>query len=533
MVPRSRSNESSSSKVPWTKRIPWMSCCQTSSRNGVLACSLTASWTTSAKSSFSQSRRAKPTSEKPGGSRPRFARSYTAGMSFFRDKSPVTPKMTRPDGPAIRGSRRSAGSRSGLLLDKGSALRWGEALKLRLGRLEQVVPGRLELLDALVLQELYNLVVRDPELLDGVEFRTGLLVRTGDRVAADLTLLLGGEQGRLRHGVHRVRRDQFLDVHGLLVRRVLDAGRGPQRALLVRAGVLQLRPAVAREDLLVRLVGEARVRDAGLAAGGLGLVGAERVDALVDLGVHTGHEEGRHGVDLRQVETPLLGLLQARHEGLHDLAVALEREDQRDVDADPEADHVGDRRDAGAGGRDLDEGVGAVHQPGELLGLGDRRVLVVRQARVDLDRHAAVLAAGGVEDRAQDVGRVPDVRRGDHADGLFDRDLAGGEVGQLLVVAVALGDRLLEDRRVGGDAHDVLLVDQLGEVAGRDPLARQVVQPDRHAFLAEALECVCHGITSPTVVCERQRWAAARDSRAFAATFSPVKPNSWKRTLPS
>ena len=38
--------------------------------------------------------------------------------------------------------------------------------------------------------------------------------------------------------------------------------------------------------------------------------------------------------------------------------------------------------------------------------------------------------------------------------------VAGGEVGELLVVAVALGDRLLEDRRVGGDAHDVLLVEQ-------------------------------------------------------------------------
>src|SRR5690606_27230508 len=51
---------------------------------------------------------------KPGGSRPRLARSYTAGMSFLRARSPVTPKMTSPQGPAIRGRRRSRGSRSGL-----------------------------------------------------------------------------------------------------------------------------------------------------------------------------------------------------------------------------------------------------------------------------------------------------------------------------------------------------------------------------------------------------------------------------------
>ncbi|CPU64687.1 Uncharacterised protein [Mycobacteroides abscessus] len=45
------------------------------SRNGVRACSLTASCTTCAKSWSSQSRRAKPVSAKPGGSRPRLARS--------------------------------------------------------------------------------------------------------------------------------------------------------------------------------------------------------------------------------------------------------------------------------------------------------------------------------------------------------------------------------------------------------------------------------------------------------------------------
>ena len=37
-----------------------------------------------------------------------------AGISFLRARSPVTPKMTRPHGPAICGSRRSCGSRSGL-----------------------------------------------------------------------------------------------------------------------------------------------------------------------------------------------------------------------------------------------------------------------------------------------------------------------------------------------------------------------------------------------------------------------------------
>src|SRR5437762_12465379 len=45
---------------------------------------------------------------------PRLARSYTAGMSFLRARSPVTPKITRAHGSGIRGRRRSCGSRSGL-----------------------------------------------------------------------------------------------------------------------------------------------------------------------------------------------------------------------------------------------------------------------------------------------------------------------------------------------------------------------------------------------------------------------------------
>src|SRR5215475_6656564 len=39
-----------------------------------------------------------------------------AGMSFFLARSPVTPKMTRAQGSGMRGSRRSCGSRSGLLM---------------------------------------------------------------------------------------------------------------------------------------------------------------------------------------------------------------------------------------------------------------------------------------------------------------------------------------------------------------------------------------------------------------------------------
>src|SRR5437764_13506985 len=69
----------------------------------------------SSKSPSPQSRRAKPSSTKSVGSRPRLARSYTAGISFLRARSPVTPNTTSAHGSGTRGSRRSRGSRSAFL----------------------------------------------------------------------------------------------------------------------------------------------------------------------------------------------------------------------------------------------------------------------------------------------------------------------------------------------------------------------------------------------------------------------------------
>ena len=52
-------------------------------------------------------------------------------MSFLRARSPVTPKMTSPHGPAMRGSLRSCGSRSGLVCSRpGTAFTDGSPQRL-------------------------------------------------------------------------------------------------------------------------------------------------------------------------------------------------------------------------------------------------------------------------------------------------------------------------------------------------------------------------------------------------------------------
>ncbi len=123
----------------------------------------------------------------------------------------------------------------------------------------------------------------------------------GDLVAVDLAVVGEGVHGLLRHRVHGVGDDEVGDVHRVAVVRVLHAGRGPQRSLASGAGRLERLPALAGEELLEGVVGQPGVGDAGLAAQGERLVGADRLEPLVDLGVHAGDEERRDRVDLGEV----------------------------------------------------------------------------------------------------------------------------------------------------------------------------------------------------------------------------------------
>ncbi len=78
------------------------------------------------------------------------------------------------------------------------------------------------------------------------EHRGRLLVGAVDGVAADHAVVGDGVDGLLRRGVDRVRRDQLDDVAGVVVRRVLDAGGGPQRTLLVARRRPPARPSARR-----------------------------------------------------------------------------------------------------------------------------------------------------------------------------------------------------------------------------------------------------------------------------------------------
>ena len=129
----------------------------------------------------------------------------------------------------------------------------------------QLVPGGDELLDALVLEHLGDVGEVDADGGELVEHAVRVGVGAGDGVAGDVAVVERRLERLLGHRVHGAGGDELGDVQGVGQRRVLDAGRGPQRTLHVGAGIRQRLRPVGGELLLEQLVRETRVRDAGLA----------------------------------------------------------------------------------------------------------------------------------------------------------------------------------------------------------------------------------------------------------------------------
>ena len=85
-------------------------------------------------------------------------------------------------------------------------------------------------------------------------------------------------------------------------------------------------------------------------------------------------------------------------------------------------------------------------------------------------------------ERAQDLRGAAHIVESEREEQLRGSSDAGrDERRELLVVAVRSRDRLGEDRRIGRRTADAELVDELGEVAALEQVARELVEPDRDA----------------------------------------------------
>jgi hypothetical protein len=276
------------------------------------------------------------------------------------------------------------------------------------------------------------------------------------------------------------------------------------------------------EDLLEPPVRGPRVRDPGAARE---VLAAEPLEALVDLAVHARDEE--RGDRLR-VDAPALlaAALEAADERLGDALVGGHREEQRDVDVQPLVDHLLDRGDALLGAGDLDHQVGAIDALPVLARLLHRLLGVEGEVRVDLEGHVAVVARGLVVDAPQHVAAALDVGDRERLVDLARRPALAGELPELVVVVGRAEDRLVEDRRVGRDAAQRVLLDEAAELAALDELAADLVEPDARAGRCEGREALVHLLRGHGYSLSRSTTA-----RPVAATRSGVNPKWLKRSF--
>jgi hypothetical protein len=131
--------------------------------------------------------------------------------------------------------------------------------------------------------------------------------------------------------------------------------------------------------------------------------------------------------------------------------------------------------------------------------------------RRDLEADEAVAPVALVVERAKHVRGVAHVLDGQ---GLVDleRRLAGpGELGDGLLVVLALVDGLLEDGRVRGDAAQAVALDHPRKLAGADQAALDEVEPRTLAELLEGVEGTLFGHAGVFSACAGRRGPGTRE----------------------
>ena len=136
-----------------------------------------------------------------------------------------------------------------------------------------------------------------------------------------------------------------------------------------------------------------------------------------------------------------------------------------------------------------------------------------------------------VVDGPEDVGGVADVFDGELVVDLVARFVLRGEHAQLRVVVVAAADRLLEDRRIRGQAAQVVFIDHPLQLAAGDEPALHLIVPDALPGFCEFSEGIAH--QEPPKERKAYRYCSSTPARRIACVaILPMKTLTMMATTP-
>ena len=175
------------------------------------------------------------------------------------------------------------------------------------------------------------------------------------------------------------------------------------------------------EDLFVLLVGEFGIGDGDFAPDAFeqALLARAiralqpRFELLLDRTIDTAHEEARDTSDVADIFARLCARLESGDIGFRHLLVDFLGKQQSDVDIDPLADQLLDRRQAFGCAGHFDHQVGARYRLPEPAGFFDRGSGIGSEKGRHFEAHVAVTAVGFVIDGTQHVRCVLDIANGE------------------------------------------------------------------------------------------------------------------------
>src|SRR5947208_16151817 len=132
----------------------------------------------------------------------------------------------------------------------------------------------------------------------------------------------------------------------------------------------------------------------------------------------------------------------------------------------------------------------------------------------DLERHPAVDPVRHLVHRAEEVGGLPEIVERQLEEERLARLPGRRLVANGSVVVLAVRDRVVEDRGVGGESGDRELLHVTREGTAREECTRDVVEPDALARIVESLGCLHASSVARARRPPRARTPAGRDPGA-------------------